>query len=224
MKKTLIFAGILLLTAVALVIYGNSRIPAPSFHGSLAHILPPPPPGWTMKTREIADTPEIKEAVGEILNYDDGVFVDYTNGMDRLSVYIAYWKPGKMSQRLVATHTPDVCWVGSGWAKESSETVTNLSVDGNLLPPAEGRVFRIQGNAEYVWFWHVIGPEVKTYATGFVPPWYAPLIDLARKGLNQREEQFFIRLSSQNPLNSLSLEPVLNPVLRKLPLPAPFLK
>ena len=219
MRKTLIFAVVLLVSAIGLVLYGTTRVPEHSFHGKLAEILPPAPAGWTMIKREIADTPEMKEAVGELLNYDDGVFVDYTNGADRLSVYIAYWTPGKMSQRLVAGHTPDVCWVGNGWVKESSETVRGLKGDGKPLPPAEGRLFKIQGTAEHVWFWHIVGSEAKSYATGFAPPWYAPITDLLTKGLNQREEQFFIRLSSQIPLTSTSLNPILQAVLSTLPLP-----
>ncbi len=224
MKKTLVFAAMLLIAAIGLVVYGNNRIPEPSFHGKLADILPPAPEGWTIKTKEIADTPEMKEAVGAILNYDDGIFVDYTNGRDRLSVYIAYWTPGKMSHRLVAGHTPDVCWVGNGWKKESSETVTGLSADGKPLQPAEGRLFTIQGNPEYVWFWHVVGRDVKSYATGFNPPWYAAITDIIDKGLNQREEQFFIRLSSHMPLDSAVLQPVLQSVLAELPLPVASLK
>lgn len=218
MRKTLIFAVTLLITAAGLIVYGSTRIPEPTFHGKLADLLPEPPPGWTIVKRAIADTPEMKQAVGELLNYDDGVFVDYTNGADRLSVYIAYWTPGRMSQRLVASHTPDVCWVGNGWKKESSETVVGLTAGGKPLPPAEGRLFTIEGNAEYVWFWHIVGSDVKSYATGYAPPWYAPLVDLASKGLNQREEQFFIRLSSRASIDSPRLEPVLLPVLARLPM------
>lgn len=219
MKKTLIFASLLLLTAAVLILYGNMHVPEPTFHGKLADLLPPPPSGWKMTTREIADTPEMQEAVGELLNYDDGVFVDYTNGTHRLSVYIAYWTPGRMSQRLVAGHTPDVCWVGNGWEKKSSETVTGLTASGKQLPPAEGRLFTANGNPEYVWFWHIVGSEAKSYATGFAPPWYAPLTDLVDKGLHQREEQFFVRLSSSSPMQNPSLEPLLEALLANLPLP-----
>lgn len=220
MKKTLILGGILLSVAVGLVIYGNSRVPEPTFHGKLTDLLPPAPSGWVMKPREIADTPEMKQAVGELLNYDDGVFVDYTNGLDRLSVYIAYWKPGKMSHRLVAAHTPDVCWVGNGWKKEQSETVSGLvAKDGRHIQPAEGRVFSAHGNPEYVWFWHLVGQEAKSYATGYAPAWYAPLTDLWEKGLYQRQEQFFIRLSSDEVLTSKSLNAVLQPLLERLPFP-----
>ncbi len=220
MKKSLILLCAVLAVATGLVIYGNSRVPEPTFKGKLVDLLPPPPAGWMLTKKEIADTPEMKEAVGELLNYDDGVFVDYTNGNERLSVYIAYWKPGKMSHRLVAGHTPDVCWVGNGWKKESSETVTGLtSGNGAKIVPAEGRLFTVNGQAEYVWFWHLVGQEAKSYASGYAPPWYAPLTDLWAKGLQQRQEQFFIRLSSGDPMTSKGLQPILPSLLGRLPLP-----
>lgn len=217
MKIPLIVIGLVFIIGVGVVIYGNSRIPEPTFHGTLKELLPPPPPGWTMKEKPIADTPEMQKAVGELLNYDDGIFVDYSDGVNRLSVYIAYWKPGKMSHRLVAGHTPDVCWVGNGWKKEQSETVTGLTANGKELPPAEGRLFSAQGHKEYVWFWHIVGKEAKSYVTGQEPPWYATLGDLIGKGLNQREEQFFIRLSSGVPLGSEQLKPILISVEASLP-------
>jgi hypothetical protein len=220
MKKSPIFLSILLLIAIGVVVYGSLRAPQPAFHGKLADILPPAPAGWSIKPRQIADTPEMMQAVGQILNYDDGIFVDYTNGLDRLSVYMAYWTPGKMSHRIVASHTPDVCWVANGWVKEMSETVSGLHLkDGSALAPAEGRLFSAQGQPEYVWFWHVVGANVKSYATGFRPPWYAPLTDILAKGINQREEQYFIRISSDKPLDSNVLEAVMRPLLERLPLP-----
>jgi hypothetical protein len=221
MKKSVLLVGVVLLVAIGLVIYGSSRVPEPTFSGKLVDLLPPPPTGWTLTKKEIADTPEMKEAVGELLNYDDGVFVDYTNGSERLSVYIAYWKPGKMSHRLVAGHTPDVCWVGNGWKKESSETVTGLTAgNGAEIVPAEGRLFTVNGQAEYVWFWHLVGQEAKSYASDYAPPWYAPLKDLFEKGLQQRQEQFFIRLSSGDPMTSTGLQPVLPSLLGRLPFPS----
>lgn len=60
----------------------------------------------------------MRKAVGELLNYSQGLHWDYLgpNGQ-RLSVYLAYWSADKMSSRLVAGHTPDVCWVAGGWKR-----------------------------------------------------------------------------------------------------------
>jgi hypothetical protein len=79
---------------------------------------------------EIAATPEMKRAVDELLNFDDAAFFTYTKGEDRVSVYIAYWKPGTMPQRLVSGHTPDVCWVGNVWEVRRRESRVSLASRG----------------------------------------------------------------------------------------------
>lgn len=231
MKKfppLLLAALALVLSAVGLVVYGETQIPEPQFKSNLIDILPDAPAGWTKKVKPIADTPEMQEAVGELLNFDDGVFVDYTNAAgDRLSLYVAYWTPGRMSHRLVAGHTPDVCWVGGGWKKIEAGPTPSFSglaasaAEINPIPSGEARVFTSNGTPEHVWFWHMVGDESKSYGTGGLAPWHAPLTDLLRKGLAQREEQFFIRLSSNRPLEQFIDAPVLAAMLTSLPWPSP---
>jgi hypothetical protein len=229
-------ALLLLISTIGLVAYGSLQVPSPKFRGSLHGILPPPPLGWTMKEKPIADSAEMKKAVAELLNYDDGVFVDYTRGTTRLSVYIAYWSPGKMPHRLVASHTPDVCWVGGGWKRVYAGATPALAptapastqlhphqsaaeTHARAIPKGEERTFTAQGTTEYVWFWHLVGEESKSYGTGTKPPWFAPITDLLAKGLNQRDEQFFIRLSSNVPMRELQSSPILWAVLTHIPWP-----
>lgn len=212
-----ILGGLLLLTAIALIFYGSRRTALATFHERLANVLPPAPPGWTRIERPIADTPEMKAAVKEALNYDDGVFFDYDSGALRLSVYVAYWTPGKMSSRSIAFHTPDICWVQGGWERTSRNVSDRTVVDGELLKMVETRTFVANGTAEYVWFWHLVGGRSQSYMTGTKPPWYAMFTDLFRSGFNQRAEQFFIRLSSPQHLDDPALSPVLAPVLKALP-------
>jgi Protein of unknown function (DUF3485) len=231
MKKSSVLLSLtsfLLAAAIGLVAYGSTQIPAPKFKGHLKDILPPAPEGWIMKDRPIAETPEMKQAVGELLNFDDGVFVDYINTAgDRLSVYIAYWTPGKMSHRLVAGHTPDICWVGAGWEKKYEGVTPNLEVrssvsnkhDSTLIPVGENRIYSAQNTIEYVWFWHIVGNEVMSYKTGGNPPWHSIITDTLKKGINQREEQFFIRLSSNRQLTPSNSTVPMNSLLRSIPWP-----
>lgn len=104
------------------------RPPPPrTFQGSVKDLLPPAEivarDGWKVDYLPIADTPEAKAKVDELLNYDDAVFAVYTRGTEQVAIYLAYWAPGKMSHRLVAGHTPDVCWVGAGWRIERARSV-----------------------------------------------------------------------------------------------------
>lgn len=215
-----------LFAAVGLILYGSTRILNRTFHGQLNDLLPTEPSGWTRTSRSIADTPEMKSKIAELLNYDQGVYYDYTNGPLRLSVYAAYWQPGKKSARLVAGHTPDVCWVGAGWncterSKVSFPFYTSRSELLSSIPkifPAESRTFVINGTTEHVWFWHIVDGEIKSYSMDKQPPWHAMFSDIITSKFNQRAEQFFIRLSSPQPFDEPALAPVLSGVLRTLPL------
>ena len=83
--------------------------------------------GWNTQVLPIANTIEERRAVKELLNYDDAVYVVYSKGGETVSVYIAYWQPGKMSYRLIAGHAPDICWINSGWVCTHSEICNNIS-------------------------------------------------------------------------------------------------
>ncbi len=218
-RTALFVAAFLLLTAVLLVAYGSWRESKPRFTARLVDLMPSPPRGWVLKEKPIAESAEMQEAVGELLNFDDGIFYDYISPTgDRLSVYLAYWSPGRMSHRLVAGHTPDVCWSGSGWRKTQSGDTSEVLP---ALPVGEARIFEAKDTPEYVWFWHLVGAESKRYGTGFAPPWYSPVTDLFRKGLNQREEQFFIRISSNKPLDTFLANGPLPELLSRIPWPKP---
>ena len=237
--------ALLIIIAIGMIVYGQSRPLTRTVHSPLEDRIPAAPSGWTRTARAIADTPEMQEKVDELLNFDDGVFYDYISGPLRLSVYVAYWEPGKMSSRLVAGHTPDVCWVGAGWICTARRTIALSDVqptDFNAktaetakdakpspppsdfhpppsdIPPAEARTFVANGTTEYVWFWHLVDGEAQSYGTGQEPPWHAALFDLIRRGFDQRSEQLFIRLSSPQPLDAPALAPVLLPLLETLPL------
>lgn len=216
--RTTLFATLtlLLIGAVALIIYGSTRSLEQTFHGKLADLLPDPPQGWTRTLRPIADTPEMQKAVGEILHYDDGVFADYTYGRERVSVYIAYWTPGKMQHRQIASHTPDVCWTLAGW-NCTERGVARPGISGHFF--AEARTFTAKGTTEYVWYWHMVNGKPVSYSTDKLPPWYAFITDVVTLGFHQREEQFFLRLSATSPLESAVLSPTVTALLHALPLP-----
>lgn len=246
-SRRLLLVGLLLVLvgAIVLVIYGETRPLKRTFYGKVIDLVPKQeelPPGWTVEYKPIADTPEMKKAVAELLNYDDAVYAVYSNGTRHLAVYIAYWTPGKMSHRLVAGHTPDVCWVNAGWKVLEAESGVSLATSdepggrskaqGSELKatsstfnardiepviagligaqglrttansfsslPTEARTMELNGQTEHVLFWHVVGGEPVSYQTRRQPPWYAFFVDVLRRGLDQRQEQFFVRISGED--------------------------
>ena len=218
MKKTLlVFGGVVLAAAVIFQIKGASRVEPEVQPAPLKTVLPAEIAGWTAIDQPIADTAEMQRAVGELLNYDDAILRSYRRGGQQFDVYAAYWRPGKMSERLVAGHSPDVCWVAAGWSM--------IAKDAPGAPPALGawapaggqyRVFRDgRGAMRWVVFWHVAGDRRIEYGQG-VPPWWAVFSDLRKRGFAQRSSQYFVRVSANVPWEELNGDDGFRAVLRDL--------
>ncbi len=230
MKKSAVFSfavgGIVLLAGLALVFLEGQPAPQRTFEGEVQDLLPNPDqiPGWTIEHQPIADTPELRAKVDQELNYDDAIFAVYTKGNQRISVYVAYWSPGKMPHRLVATHTPDVCWVGAGWRATESSSHLSLEVGGPVktLKPCESRVMELNGNTEHVLFWHLLDGTPMSYGTRGLPPWYATFADLFTRKLSQRPEQFFIRISSNQPFERWQGTDLFKQLVNRLPVIQPI--
>ena len=166
--------------------------------------LPSAVEGWSVAAQPIADTPEMKRAVGEQLNYDDAVFLSYLQGPWRFAVYAAYWRPGRMPRREVASHTPDVCWLLSGWLSAEQDFDYVLKIDGQLLRPAQRRVFTMGAQPpQHVLFWHLADGDLVTYRGGRGVGWWATATDVFQYGVGLKPEQLFLRISSDTPFGQL---------------------
>lgn len=218
-SPVLTLSGLVLALGVMLALMGARDDESRHFKGGLRKLLSPTPSGWEAKECPMADTEEMRRAVGVILNYDEGILMRYIRGTTRLDVYVAYWSPGKMNYREVASHTPDVCWVAAGWERTAISHLESITVGKRKLFEGEARTFVLNGNVEYVWFWHVIDDRVHSYHTGGLPAWYSTFTDIISWGLDQRKEQFFIRISANQPLEALLAEELLPSILDRLPIP-----
>lgn len=213
-------AGLVLFAGLGLLLVGSRPPPERTFLGTVQDLLPKPDeiPGWTVEYLPIADTPEMKAKVSEVLNYDDAIFAVYTGGPFRLSVYIAYWRPGRMPYRFIASHTPDVCWTLAGWETREAQSGVRLpDGSGGMLLPAEERCMSRNDNVEHVVFWHLLDGESMSYGTVGLPPWYATFTDLFARKFSQRPEQFFIRISSNDPTGKWSTMEVYQRLTDRLP-------
>lgn len=208
-KLVTLLVGLLLLAAVGIILGGATLGSKGLLSAKLVDLVGARDEivGWSAMQQPIAETAEMKRAVGELLNYDDAIFVTYSSAGMRVSIYAAYWSPGKMSHRLIATHTPDVCWVGGGWQR-LRQGIEYLDVlDGAKPLRLEYRTYALRGQTEYVVFCHLVGGVPMTYEAGAEPPWYAMFRDLLNMGLRQREEQLFLRISSDRPFEEFKDAP-----------------
>lgn len=182
----------------------------------LAEALPAELPGWTTQDLRLADSEEMEARVEGILNFSEAIFRTYSKAGIDLAVYVAYWEPRKMPVRLVQAHTPDICWVRAGWEVEDSRYSVPLTAMGVPLKPAEYRVMTKDPALQYVYYWHVVGDEI--YINRSIGVWdrWDPIKSLFRFGLNQQQEQFFIRVSSNRPLDEIWQDPDVQSVMHNL--------
>ena len=124
-------------------------------------------------------------------------------GDEQVTVYIAYWAPGQAPVGLVASHTPDACWPGSGWAAaDVPDPRAILSEAGRALPPAQHRLFTSGGYPQHVWFWQIYGGRpVEVSGAHSVPA----LVSIAlRFGFRRGGDQVFVRVSSNRGWDEIS--------------------
>ena len=201
------------------ILTATRSIPASTLLIPLADLLPREVSGWTVRDQPIAESEEMKKAIGEILNYDDAVFRIYTQGTTSVSIYIAYWKPGKMSHRLISAHSPDNCWINAGWERSyRAFSVAPPKPFHNLRKMEIGTYFT-KTDTQNVIFWHVSNNKTIKYYGDRLAPWWSAATDIFKTGFNQRGEQYFIRISSNAPLSGLlNLQPATDTIKILLPI------
>ena len=206
----LLWAGVgLLAGAVAIQVFFSFRtagkVTAPP---ELAALLPASLTGWQVRELPLSATEADATDAKKLLNFDRYLYREYRHGAQTITVYIAYWAAGKMPLQDVACHTPDVCWVGSGWTCLKSRSKVELRAGPVGLFGGEYRIFTA-GSApvQHVYFWHIaMGRIFLTYGRRFaslgeVAEWWAQIV---RQPLVPPQEQYFIRLASNVPLDALA--------------------
>tara|TARA_X000000950_G_scaffold164007_1_gene200471 strand:+ start:7964 stop:8650 length:687 start_codon:yes stop_codon:yes gene_type:complete len=203
-KLLLIFATAALLGGLSLRVYfAFVPPPEPTLEGQLSYIVPEELNGWKIIDQDMAESPESSERISDFLNFDDALFRIFKKGDTFIGLYIAYWLPGKASYRWAGAHTPDTCWVQNGWTRLDRKYRIPFQNEETPFQPAEFGVYEKDGSAQNVYFWHLVGGEAFGYEQEGGHNIFAALLDIKKYGLNLRNEQFFIRLSSNKKVDEL---------------------
>jgi len=202
----LLLAGIFILNTRSSV---RESAPVPD----LVKLLPERADGWRVETATNL------YQFSKTLQTDHLIQRTYLRNVDghieQVTLYVAYWKAGQAPVSLVASHTPDACWPGSGWIPAPlAAPRESLEVSARPLPPAESRKFVNDDYPQYVWFWHVYDGHAITYRDPYSP---GALLKLAlRYGFTHNGDQLFVRVSSNRPWAALAAEPLLEEFFRNL--------
>ncbi len=129
-------------------------------------------------------------------------------------LYAAYWSPGVAPVSLVASHTPDACWPGSGWTpRKVAQPREKLTTSSRVLPDAEYRLFTFGDAPQHVWYWHLYDGHPIAYQDPYSP---TELLRIAWKyGFGHDGDQLFIRVSSNRPWSELRHEPLLEEFFKR---------
>lgn len=169
-------------------------------------MLPASVPGWQVKSSDLYEFRGTLQT--EHLAQRHYIRAD-TPTPTEIIIYVAYWPAGQAPVSLVASHTPDACWPGSGWESlPVREPRVPLLAGARSLPPAEHRLFRAGERPQHVWFWHLYDGRPIGYRDPYSP---TALLELAlRYGFRRAGDQLFIRVSSNRPWSEIAHEPLLD--------------
>ena len=217
-KALLIFGGVMLAGLLALVLAAEFSPPRPrGFTGDLNQALPEVA-GWVRRDIPIAGTSAAMASAQGILNYSQAKQILYTKGGTQVLVYVAYWEPGKVSVVDAGSHNPDSCWVNNGCVRtERIYSVPGKIGERELLPYESGQYIVPNGGKQNVAFWHLVNGEPNRYEdqeagwrNGLLGRLERlPLVwkDIRTYGLNQKNEQMFVRISSNARIEDLFADP-----------------
>lgn len=203
---------------LALVLAAEFSPPRPrGFTGDLNQALPEVP-GWARREIPIAGSSAAMASAQGILNYSQAKQILYAKGSTQILVYVAYWEPGKVSVVDAGSHNPDSCWVNNGCVRtERVYSVPGRVGERELLPYELGQYILPQGGKQNVAFWHLVNGEPNRYEdqeagwrNGLIGRLERlPLVwkDIRTYGLNQKNEQMFVRISSGARIEDLFADP-----------------
>ena len=217
---SLILSGLALAAAVAVQGVNLFRETPKPRDPHLNQSVPLDLPGWSGRDVPLGANEFLSNEAEKVLNYDDVLYREYARSGENFGVYVAYWGAGKMPTRLVASHTPDRCWTENGWRCLQMKFKAEETFEGSPLQPAEWRVFEPPrgGGPTYVMYWHLVEGRTYDYGNRFnnVPDPVLWWKDAMQQALLGSREQYFIRLTSNEPLESLWNDPGFEEVLRGL--------
>ena len=203
---------------LALVLAAEFSPPRPrGFTGDLNQALPEVA-GWVRRDIPIAASSAAMASAQGILNYSQAKQILYTKGGTQVLVYVAYWEPGKVSVVDAGSHNPDSCWVNNGCVRtERVYSVPGRVGERELLPYESGQYIVPNGGKQNVAFWHLVNGEPNRYEeqeagwrNGLLGRLERlPLVwkDIRTYGLNQKNEQMFVRISSNARIEDLFADP-----------------
>ena len=91
----------------------------------------------------------------------------------------------------------------NGWTRQDRQYQVPFTCGNTPYEPAEFGVYEKDNSLQKVYFWHLIGGKANSYKQKGNTYFLNAFTDIKNHGMNLRQEQFFIRLSSNRDLEQL---------------------
>ncbi len=185
---------------------------------NVAALLPEAIEGWRVEDVPLGVTEAESESALKTLDLDSYVLRRYARNGASITVYVAYWKPGKTDTRLVATHNPDICWRANGWSCSEEASREVLEIGPVTTRPAEYRVYETGASRVRVFFWLFANGELysfpgKTRSVTNPVRFFRRFFHDVFAG---RPEHYFVRITSDMPKDRILSNPVFAELLLRL--------
>jgi hypothetical protein len=209
--RAIITTGVLalvLLAGAVLQIFNRSHdVARPVSRVRIADVIPKASNNWTVSDELLGPTEASSQSALKTLNLDDYVYRRFQRGGTWFTIYAAYWAPGRMPTRLVASHTPDRCWTENGMRCVEMNFRQAHELNGKPLFRAEERAFTgaAGGEKTYVAYWHLVEGRLYDYGGRFnaIPHPWLWWKDTVAQAMYGSREQVFVRVASNISIGDL---------------------
>lgn len=175
--------------------------------------------GWETRDEPLGETEYQQQEVLRALQLEHFVHREYHKGARTVSVFVAWWPPGRIPTRLVAFHSPDICWTAQGMRCTAFVNRRQVSVGGRIWHPAEWRTF-VDGNGDtfQVLFWLLIGGQPYDFGTGLgrLPSPWAWFDDLRKRLAGERQDHLLVRIATNGTWEECLSDPALAKALEDI--------
>lgn len=183
------------------------------------HRIPTTIAGWETREEPLGDTEYQERVVLDALQLEHYVHRAYYKEGRYVAVFVAWWPPGRIPTRLVAFHSPDICWTSQGLHCTTFVNRRPIKVQGRTWHPAEWRTFvEADGAKSEVLFWLLVGGTPYDFGTGLghLPGPWAWFGDLCTRLTGKKQEHLLVRIATNGTWEECLNDPDLASALARI--------
>lgn len=147
--------------------------------------------GWEIEEIPIGPTELVERVTAEILGFSYCKNYLFSKGPYCFELFVVFWKEGMSSEREVAGHVPEICYVNQGWKLMQKNEIS--PVDYGL--PMWKLDFEFIGEKSEVIYFHYSGDSIVNHNRDGSPTFISYIRRMFSGELNFKKRQLLVRMS-----------------------------